>query len=395
MTAYLDHAATTPVSPAVVEAMAEELGRVGNPASLHAAGRGARRRVEEHRERLAAALGARPSEVVFTGSGTEADNLAIKGLYWARRAVDPRRRRVLVSAVEHHAVLDAAVWLAQAQNAVLEVLPVDELGRVQPDVVAQALARDPETVALVSVMAANNEVGTVQPVNALAQHTRAAGVPLHVDAVQTVGQLPLDFAASGADAMTVSGHKCGGPPGIAALLLRPDLVVTPLLHGGGQERQVRSGTLDGPAIAGLAVGVAQAVAEQPRRRRLLESLRAELLRRVLEVVPDARLNGDPDPAGRLPGNAHLSFPGCEADALLMLLDTAGVQCSTGSACSAGVSEPSHVLLAMGFSTRDATSSLRFSLGWTSTTADVDALVAALPAAVDRALAAGRLSLRGA
>jgi cysteine desulfurase len=395
MTAYLDHAATTPVAPAAAAAVAAELGALGNPSSLHSAGRAARRRVEQHRERLAAAVGARPSEVIFTGSGTEADNLAVKGLFWARRAESSRRRRVLVSAVEHHAVLDAALWLAEQQAAVVELLPVDDLGRVHADTVEQAIASDPDSVALVSVMWANNEVGTLQPVGDIAARTRRYGVPLHVDAVQTIGQLPVDFGASGADALTISGHKCGGPPGVAALLLRPEVAVTPLLHGGGQERALRSGTLDAPAIAGLAVGVELAVAERAPRAALLQRLRDDLVVRVQQAVPEARLNGDPSGRGRLPGNANVSFPGCEADALLMLLDAAGVQCSTGSACSAGVSEPSHVLLAMGLTERDATSSLRFSLGWTSMPADVDALLAALPGAVHRAQAAGRLSVRGA
>jgi cysteine desulfurase len=393
--AYLDHAATTPVRPHVVQAMADELGRVGNPSSLHAAGRAARRRVEEHRERIAAALGARPSEVVFTGSGTESDNLAVKGLYWARRGADPRRRRVLISAVEHHAVLDPATWLAESQGAVVELLAVDDLGRVHADTVEEALARDPESVAFVSVMWANNEVGTTQPIGDIAARTRRFGVPLHVDAVQAVGQLPVHFAASGADAMTVSAHKIGGPTGVAALLARPDLEITPLLHGGGQERDIRSGTVHAAAIAGFAEAVVVAVAEQPDRRAMLADLRDELVDRVLQAVPEARLNGDPLPTGRLPGNAHLSFPGCEADALLMLLDARGVECSTGSACSSGVPEPSHVLLAMGLGVDLARSSLRFSLGHTSARADVDALVAALPSAVARAQLAGRLTVRGA
>jgi cysteine desulfurase len=277
----------------------------------------------------------------------------------------------------------------------VELLPVDDLGRVHADTVEQAIASDPDSVALVSVMWANNEVGTLQPVGDIAARTRRYGVPLHVDAVQTIGQLPVDFGASGADALTISGHKCGGPPGVAALLLRPEVAVTPLLHGGGQERALRSGTLDAPAIAGLAVGVELAVAERAQRAALLQRLRDDLVVRVQQAVPEARLNGDPSGRGRLPGNANVSFPGCEADALLMLLDAAGVQCSTGSACSAGVSEPSHVLLAMGLTERDATSSLRFSLGWTSMPADVDALLAALPGAVHRAQAAGRLSVRGA
>jgi cysteine desulfurase len=333
--------------------------------------------------------------VVFTGSGTEADNLAVKGLFWAQRAADPRRRRVLVSAVEHHAVLDAAEWLAREQGAEVELLAVDDLGRVDLGALDAALARDPGTVGLVSVMWANNEVGTVQPLADVVAAAHRAGVPVHTDAVQAVGQLPVDVAGLGVDALTLAGHKLGGPPGVAALVVRPDLAVTPLLHGGGQERDVRSGTLDVPAIAGLGVAVEAAVADQPRRRARAAALRADLVSRVLEVVPDAVVNGDPDPDGRLPGLASLTFPGCQADALLMLLDAQGVDCSTGSACSSGVAEPSHVLLAMGRDEPAATSALRFSLGWSSTAADVDRLVAALPEAVGRAQAAGRLSLREA
>ena len=395
MSAYLDHAATTPVLPQAAQAVADELGRLGNPSSLHASGRAARRRVEENRERIAAALGARPSEVVLTAGGTEADNLAVKGLYWARRAEDPRRCRVLVSAVEHHAVLDPAYWLAESQGAEVETLPVDPLGRVHADAVEEAIGRDPASVALVSVMWANNEVGTLQPVGDIAARTRRYGVPLHVDAAQVVGQVPVDVGSCGADAVTVSAHKFGGPTGVGALVASPDLDLVPVLHGGGQERDVRSGTVPAAAIAGFAVAVDIAVAEQPERRRRFAALRDDLVARVLAGVPQARLNGDPVPDGRLPGNAHLSFPGCEADALLMLLDAAGVECSTGSACSAGVPEPSHVLLAMGLDEPTAASSLRFSLGYPSTPADVDALVAALPEAVARAQAAGRLTLRGA
>jgi cysteine desulfurase len=395
MSAYLDHAATTPVLPQAAQAVADELGRFGNPSSLHASGRAARRRVEESRELIAASLGARPSEVVLTAGGTEADNLAVKGLYWARRAGDRRRRRVLVSAVEHHAVLDPAAWLAEAQGAEMETLPVDPWGRVDAEAVEEAIRRDPASVAFVSVMWANNEVGTLQPIGDIAARTRRYGVPLHVDAAQAVGQVPVDVGSCGADAVTVSAHKFGGPTGVGALVASPDLDLVPVLHGGGQEREVRSGTLHVAAIAGFAVAVDVAVAEQPERRRRMTALRGDLVARVLSAVPQARLNGDPDPDGRLPGNAHLSFPGCEADALLMLLDAAGVECSTGSACSAGIPELSHVLLAMGLDEEMAASSLRFSLGYPSTAADVDALVGVLPDAVARARAAGRLSLRGA
>ncbi len=368
--------------PEAIEAMTEQLGLVGNASSLHAAGRRTRRVVEESRETIADALGARPSEVVFTSGGTEADNLAVKGLYWEREP----RKRVLISAVEHHAALDPAHWLADSQGARVEPLEVDELGRVHPDTLRAAIARDPDDVALVSVMWANNEVGTVQPVSVLAAIAHDAGIPFHSDAVQAVGQLPVSFAGSGADALTVSGHKVGGPMGVGALLLARGRTPVPVMHGGGQERDVRSGTLDAPAIAGLAAAVRVAVRERQAHARRLTELRDDLVQRVREAVPDVVLNGDP--ADRLPGNAHFSFPGCEGDALLMLLDAKGVECSTGSACSAGVAQPSHVLLAMGAQASAARGSLRFSLGHTSTRADVDRLIEVLPAAVERARRAG-------
>ena len=388
---YLDHAATTPMLPQAAETMAGLLTEVGNASSLHAAGRRARRVVEESRETVAAALGARPSEVVFTSGGTESDNLAVKGLYWARRAQDPRRRRILLSAVEHHAVLDSALWLAEHDGAEIGWLPVDAAGRVPVQAVYDAIASDPESVALISVMWANNEVGTVQPVAQLAEVAHEHGVPLHTDAVQAVGQLPVDFAASGADAMTVTGHKFGGPVGAGVLLIGRDVDVTPVLHGGGQERDVRSGTLDAPAVAALAVATEHAVAEQPKRATRLQELRDDLVQRLCATVPDALLNGDSSlsPSGRLPGNAHFSFPGCEGDALLLLLDARGIECSTGSACSAGVARPSHVLLAMGHDEARARGSLRFTLGHSSTASDVDALIDAIGPVVVRARAAGQ------
>jgi cysteine desulfurase len=377
--------------PEAVEAMTGCLGIVGNPSSLHASGRAARRLVEEARESLAAALGARPSEVLFTGGGTESDNLAVKGLYWARRGEDPARRRILASAVEHHAVMDPALWLAEHEAAVVEWLPVDATGRVAAETLEAAIAADPGSVALVTVMWANNEVGTVQPIADLAAVARRYGVPIHSDAVQAVGQLPVDFAASGLDAMTVTGHKIGGPLGTGLLVLRRTVSMTPVLHGGGQERDVRSGTLDTPAIVGLAAAAEVAVKQQPERAEHLAGLRDELVRRLLAEVPDAVLGGDPDlaPSHRLPGNAHFSFPGCEGDALLLLLDARGIECSTGSACSAGVPQPSHVLLAMGVPEDLARGSLRFSFGHTSTTADVDAVVEAIGPVVERARRAGR------
>jgi cysteine desulfurase len=392
---YLDHAATTPMLHEAVAAMCTALARTGNASSLHSAGRRARREVEESRERIAAAVGARPSEVVLTTGGTESDNLAVKGLYWARRAADDRRRRVLVSAIEHHAVLDSARWLAEHEGATVEVLPVDHVGRVRADALRAALADDPGSVALVSVMWANNEVGTVNPVRELAAVAHEHGVPLHTDAVQAVGILPVGFAASGVDALTLTGHKLGGPYGAGVLLLGRDVPVTPLLHGGGQERDVRSGTLDTPAVVGLATAVELAVAQAPRRAVEIAGLRDDLVGKILATVPDATLNGDPGTdvldggPSRLPGNAHLSFPGCEGDSLLMLLDAHGIECSTGSACTAGVAQPSHVLLAMGADEATARGSLRFSLGHTTTSADVERVTAVIGQVVERARRAGQ------
>ncbi|MFP8960876.1 cysteine desulfurase family protein [Streptomyces nanhaiensis] len=386
--AYLDHAATTPMLPEAVQAMTAQLGLVGNASSLHAAGRRARRTVEEGREALAAALGARPSEVVLTSGGTEADNLAVKGLYWARRAADPVRTRVLASPVEHHAVLDAVHWLADHEGARVEWLPVDPLGRVHPEALREAVVRRPEDVALITVMWANNEIGTLQPTAELAAVAAEFGIPMHADAVQAVGQVPVDFAASGLAAMTVSGHKIGGPYGVGALLLGRQWAPTPLLHGGGQERDVRSGTLDVPAVAAFAVAARLAAERREGFARDVGALRDALVAAVTEAVPDAVLGGDPDPAGRLPANAHFSFPGCEGDSLLLLLDAQGIECSTGSACTAGVAQPSHVLLATGTDPELARGTLRFSLGHTSTKADVDAVAAAIGPAVERARGAG-------
>jgi len=392
---YLDHAATTPMLPEAVGAMTALLGSTGNASSLHAAGRRARRVVEESRETLAAALGARPSEVVLTGGGTESDNLAVKGLYWARRDADPARTRVLSSPVEHHAVLDAVEWLARHEGARVEWLPVDSYGRVHPEALREAVERCPEDVALVTVMWANNEVGTVQPIAELAAVAHEFGIPMHSDAVQAFGQLPVDFAASGVDALTVTGHKIGGPYGVGALVLGRGVAPVPLLHGGGHERDVRSGTLDVPGAAGFAEAARIAAERREAYAAATGALRDALVDAVRAAVPEAVLNGDPStsPEGRLPANAHFSFPGCEGDALLMLLDAQGIECSTGSACSAGVPQPSHVLLAMGHSEELARSSLRFSLGHTSSRADVDALAAAIGPVFERARAAGMTTAR--
>jgi cysteine desulfurase len=387
---YLDHAATTPMLPDAIAVMTRELGQLGNPSSLHNAGRRARRVVEESRELIAECYGARPSEVIFTSGGTEADNLAIKGLYWARRD-GGRRSRVLVTAVEHHAVLDPAQWLASHEAAQVGWLPVDRTGLLTAEALRAVIEAGPgpEAVALISVMWANNEVGTIQPIAGLAAVAHEYQIPFHTDAVQAAGPLPVSFTAAGVDALTLSGHKIGGPVGVGALLLARGAEPVPVLHGGGQERDVRSGTLDAPAIAAFAAAAQIVVKHREEEAARVAALRDDLITRVQAAVPDAVLNGAPPGPGRLPGNAHFSFPGCEGDALLMLLDAKGIACSTGSACTAGVAQPSHVLLAMGADEGRARGSLRFSFGATSTAGDVAAVAAVIGEVVDRARRAGR------
>lgn len=357
-----------------IATMAELAGQVGNSSSLHGSGRRARKVVEESRERIAAALDAHPTEVIFTSGGTESDNLAIKGIAWAARSVFPSRTRVVVSAVEHHAVLDPAHWLQTTQEFVVEEIPVG--GDGTPDLRMPLIGPD---VALASLMWANNETGTLQPVDALVRAAQRDGVRVHTDAVQAVGSVPVSFAGSGVDAMTVSGHKLGGPIGVGALLAKRGLPLMDLMHGGAQERS-RSGTVNAPAIGAFAVALEAAVAGQAEFNARVGALRDQLESGILAALPGVRVNGG---SHRLPTHSNITFPGCAADDLLMLLDAVGVEVSTGSACTAGVPQPSHVLLAMGASEADASSSLRFSLGRTTTEEDVRTAVAAVTHAVGR------------
>ena len=385
--AYLDHAATTPMRRCAIDAMTDAFATVGNASSLHGSGRAARRRVEESREAVAELLGARPSEVIFTAGGTESDNLAVKGIFWARRDEDPAHIRIVAGATEHHAVLDAVEWLAAHEGAQVSWLPVDAEGMVRPAALRAELERNRGQVALVTVMWANNEIGTIMPVAELAAIAQEFDVPMHTDAIQAVGQLPVDFAIPGLSALSLAAHKFGGPHGAGALLLRRDVACVPLLHGGGHERDVRSGTADVAGFAGMAAALAEAVGEQPTRAKEMAALRDRLIDGVRELAPDAILNGAGG-ADRLPANAHFTFPGCEGDSLLMLLDAAGIECSTGSACTAGVPQASHVLIGMGVDPGLARGALRFSLGHTSTAAEVDRLLAALPQVLARSRAAG-------
>jgi len=394
--AYLDHAATTPMRPEAVAALAEESAHTGNPSSVHHAGRAARKVVDEARELVAARLGAHPTEVVFTSGGTEADNLAVRGLGRSGPGGAVGGRRIVTPGVEHHAVLDPAAWLAEHAGADVVLLPVDDAGVVRLDALEEALADGAGPGALVSVMWANNEVGTVQPVARVAEIARARGALVHSDAVQAVGRVPVDFAASRLDAMTVSAHKLGGPVGVGALLVRRGVPVEPLAHGGGQERGLRPGTVPAALIRSFAVAVDLAVAEREAEEVRLAVLRDALVAGVLRAVPDAVVRG-PWPAvaaadgglRRLPGNAHLTFPGCDSEALLFGLDRAGVAASAGSACQAGVQRASHVLAAMGVPDAEARGAVRFSLGWTSTAADVDAVVQVIGGVVAMARAAAR------
>ncbi|KMK73024.1 cysteine desulfurase [Kocuria rhizophila] len=393
---YMDHAATTDMLPEAVEAYLEQARRGGNPASLHSGGRSARMALETGRDAVAAALNAEPVEIILTSGGTEADNMAVLGLFRAAREADPRRTVIVLSAVEHHAVSEAAEWLAAHEGAELVWLDVDATGRVDPGQLERLLAERAAEVALVTVMWANNEVGTVQPVAELAALCDAAGVPFHVDAVQAFCAVPVVAHLPGISTLAVSAHKLGGPMGVGALYAPRTVRLAATSFGGGQERSVRSGTVNaaGAAAFGAAVETAQRAFRDEFLRRA--TLRDSLVAGIRERVPEAVLRG-PEPGSpteewerptRLPGNAHVTFPGCEGDSMLFLFDAAGVALSTGSACSAGVPRASHVLLAMGVDEQTARGAQRFSLGHSSTSQDVDTVLEALVDVHARARAAG-------
>ncbi|WP_431709682.1 cysteine desulfurase family protein [Glutamicibacter uratoxydans] len=388
---YLDHAATTDINRAALAALTEQMTRTGNPSSLHGAGRRANRVVDEARGQIARAAGAHPSEVIFTSGGTESDNLAIKGLFWSRRAANPDARLILLAGIEHHAVLDTAEWLQAQEGAELLWMPVDADGVLDLAAATALIDDHHERIALVTLMWANNEVGSVQPVAALAEYAAGYGIPLHTDAVQAFTSVPTDFAASKAATMAISAHKIGGPVGIGALLVRRDVVLTPTQHGGGHERKLRSGTLNAALAAGFGVAAEAAAAVRQNEYERLCALRDRVIDAVAELIPEAVLNGPADrehTGQRLPGNLHYTFPECEGDSLLFVLDMLGICSSTGSACTAGVPQPSHVLVAMGRDARTARSVQRFTLGHTSDERDVEKLLEALPEAYGRAKKAG-------
>jgi len=377
MSIYLDHAATTPMVDVAINAMVTQLSELGNPSSLHSHGRATRKTLEDAREVIAKEVDCLPTEVIFTASGTEANNIALKGLYWAGRA--DGKKLVVISAIEHHAILDPAQWLLTHEGAEVIHLPVTPDGVIDLVFFKKLIDdRGPE-IAVLSIMHANNETGVIQPI---AEVVRIAGqIPVHIDAVQSFKKTPLSFSALGVIAMTLSAHKIGGPLGIGALILRRTVEIPSLLHGGGQEREIRSGTLNAPSIIGFAAAASSA--HYPVRE--ITDLRDRFIAGLREVLPDATVNGAG--ADRLPGIVNVTFPRTQSDTLLLLMDGAGVSCSTGSACSAGVHEASHVLLAMGHTEVTAQSSLRFSFGATSTPADCDFVLSVLPGVIARGRAA--------
>ena len=374
---YLDHAATTPILPQALSAFTEQASKLGNPSSLHTQGRATRKDLEDARESIAKAVGCLPSEVIFTASGTEANNIALKGLFWLGR--QNGRNVVVISAIEHHAILDPAKWLADHEGAEVIEVPVTTDGVIDLIFLSDLIAKRGDEIAVISVMHANNETGVLQPIADIVK--LAGSIPVHSDAVQSFGKVDLDYKALGLFAMTLSAHKIGGPLGIGALILRRAVEIPALLHGGGQEREIRSGTLNAPAI----VAFAAAADAHTYDREAIAKLRDEFTQRVVAEIPDAFVNGSK--AERLPGIVNITFPRTESDTLLLLLDSEKVSCSTGSACSAGVHRPSHVLMAMGHDDISAQSSLRFSFGSSNTAAEVDYVMSVLPGVIQRGRAA--------
>ena len=386
MRVYLDHAATTPMVESAITALNDQLLKLGNPSSLHTAGRSARKDLEEARESIAKIVECAPSEIIFTGSGTEANNSAIKGLYWTRSAADSRRKVIVISAFEHHAILDPVEWLAEDEGAEIIQIPILSSGVIDLEYFRKVIKEREGEIALVSVMHSNNEVGSLQPISEIVKIANEFKITVHSDAVQSFGKVPFSFAKLGLNAATLSGHKIGGPLGIGILILKRGLEITPILHGGGQERDIRSGTLNAPAIVSFAAAAKTAAETLETRIDYVSKLRIKLISEIGKVIPDITVNGATEKSS-LPGIVNITFPGTESDALLLLLDAQGIASSTGSACSAGVPQPSHVLMSMGLSAKEAKSSLRFSISATNNDSDIEYLVSVIGEVVTRARAA--------
>ena len=381
MPIYFDHAATTPISEVAISALNNQIKKLGNASSLHSAGRSVRKDLESAREEIAKAIDCAPSEVIFTATGTEANNLAIKGLYW--KAAKSNRNVIITSTFEHHAVMDPIAWLAEHENAEVVSINVDRNGFILMDELAQAIKEHQGKVAFISIMHSNNEVGTIQDI---AKIVKIAGdIPVHADCVQSFGKVELSFKDLGLTAATISAHKVGGPLGVAALILKRGLDIEPILHGGGQERDIRSGTFNAPSIVSFAAAAKESVAAIADRDKKVRALKSELIQTVKKNVSDAWVNGDQ--INCLPGITSITFPKTDSEGLLLLLDSEGIACSTGSACSAGVQRPSHVLLAMGLTEDETTSTLRFSVSHSNTVTEIAKLGSVIASVVARSRAA--------
>ena len=376
MAIYLDHAATAPINDAAITALNTQMRKLGNASSVHNPGREVRKDVEDARHKLSELVNSNPSEIIFTGSGTEANNLAIKGFFWQ----SPDRNVIVTSAFEHHAILDPVEWLVEHEGAEQVLIPITKAGVIDLDFLEKVVAARGSEIAVISIMHSNNELGSIQPISEVVKI--AGDIPVHTDAVQSFGKVDFDFQKLGVTAATISAHKVGGPLGIAALILRRGLDLTPILHGGGQEREIRSGTLNAPAIVAFAAASEFAIANRTANFAKIRELRDYFIAGLKRVVPEVSINSISDPA--LPGIVNATFPGTESDALLLLLDTEGISASAGSACSAGVPRPSHVLVALGLSESDADASLRISIGTTNTKAEIDQVLAVMPSVVERA-----------
>jgi len=375
---YVDHAATTPMSAAAFSAMSAQLQQLGNPSSLHTHGRATRKTLEDAREVIAQKIDCLPAEVIFTASGTEANNIALKGLFWNGKRQS--KNLVVISSIEHHAILDPAHWLQTHEGAEVISVPVTTAGVVDLEFLRDLVSQRGHEISVISIMHSNNETGVLQPIDSIVEI--AGEIPVHTDAVQSFTKIPVSYKKSGVTAMSLSAHKVGGPLGIGALILRRAFEIPALLHGGGQEREIRSGTLNAPSIVAFA-----AASEEAYNSDLVQDLRDSFIDGVKKLIPDAYINGEA--SDRLPGIVNITFPGTQSDTLLLLLDGAHVSASTGSACSAGVHEASHVLLSMGHTEETAQSSLRFSFGATSTQADVDFVLSVLPDVISRGRAANK------
>ena len=386
---YFDNAATTPISGVALAAYEAQIRKTGNPSSLHGFGREVRKDLESARESLASIIGSHSSEIVFTGSGTEADNLAIKGIFWHRKRENSKRNVIVISAFEHHAVLDPTRWLADNDGAEVIEIPVSKTGIIDLDFLASLVRTRGDEISLISVMHINNEIGTIQPIREVVDIADEKMIPVHTDAVQSLGKVEISFAQLGVFAMTISAHKVGGPVGVGALILRKGIEITPLLHGGGQERDIRSGTFNAPGIVSFVAATQAAERDREKNSAHVKKLRDAFLQSLRESVPDFWINGEND--SHIPAITNIGFPGTESDSLLLLFDSEGIACSTGSACSAGVQQPSHVLLALGLSEKEARSSLRFSFGPQNSMSDIEYFATCIPRVIERARAAYKAS----